>query len=211
MFKKLLLNAETAAENEGIIKTVKDFLTELIYGGSEMEYENFSFGNQILTYRMMILAIALGLIIASAIMLYKRKVDGKMVRELWKKGATSPETAKTLGEIGLADSRSIVYSLKRGTLRRMLRCAEKDEHDKKMRELIEKQGAKKAQIREYMGNPHKDRYYIPEERAEEMVALFSSKGSGIGGFLLTVVFAIGAAALLFALVPWFIALIDKSM
>ncbi|MBQ8208036.1 MAG: hypothetical protein IJZ89_04800 [Clostridia bacterium] len=215
MLTNRLLSAETTVAEEGFGSAIKNFFTELLYGGSDMQYENFSFGNQVVTYRMIILAVVFGLILASAVMIYKRKVLGKMVRELAKQGATDPERAKTLSSLGLSGSKMIVYSLKNGTLKRMLGCVERDGHNEKMRELIEnstnEKTKKKPVISDYIPHPETDRYYIHEDRVKDMVDLFSEKGSGIGGFTITVIFCIIAAAILFTLVPWFITLIDKTM
>lgn len=208
-----LLSAETEAVDNGFLSAIKNFFYDLLYGGSDMQYENFSFGNQVVTYRMIILAVALGLIIASAVMMYKRRVLGKMVRELARQGGKGAENAKTLAELGLTGSKNIARSLKRGTLGRMLGCVEKDEHNEKMKEQLERAGAEKKRlvVEDYKSCPEKDRYYIPADRAEDMIVLFSEKGSGVGGFIITVIFCIIAAALLFSLVPYFIELIDNTL
>lgn len=212
----MLINRLISAEGaeEGFLSAIKNFFFELLYGGSDMKYENFSFGNQVITYRMIILAVALGLVIASAVMMYKRRVLGKMVRELAVREGFGAENAKTLCELGLTGSKNIIHSLKHGTLGRMLGCVEKDEHDEKMRSMINDSAEKakgKPIITDYKPHPERDRYYIPTDLAEDMLVLFSEKGSGVGGFIITVIFCIIAAALLFALVPFFIGLIDRSL
>ncbi len=206
------------AEDRSLWETIKEFFVDLLYGGHDMKFENFSFGNQIVTYRMIILAIGLGLIISSAVMIYKRRVEGRVVRGLYTSGATSPERAKTIKELGLFGDRRIINSLRRGTLGRMLRSVEKDEYEESLREKIlacdgGKKGekGKKVLISDRKPRPESDRYYIPEDRAEEMVRLFSERGSGIWSFLLTVVLTAVAVALLFAIVPWFVGLIDSSL
>ena len=188
---------------------IKDFFIELLYGGSDMQYENFSFGNSVVTYRMMILAIMLGVIIAATVVFYKRKVPGKLVIALSAEGANSPETAKTLSELGLSGKKGIIYSLKRGTLGRMLYSVQKDSYNEKMKAELE--CGKKVKIANYQPNPASDRYYIPADREKEMVKLFSERGSGIFSYILTIALCIVMAAMLFALVPWFLTLIDGAM
>lgn len=188
---------------------IKEFFTRLLYGGSDMQYENFSFGNSIVTYRMMILAIMLGVIIAACVALYKKRVLGKMVRGLHEAGANCPESAKTLAELGLSGEKGVIYSLCHGTLSRMLYSAEKDAYDEKMRAELE--GGKKIKIVEYKPDPARDRYYIPSEREREMVKLFALRGNGIMSFILTVILCIVMTAMLFALVPWFLNLIDGAL
>ena len=72
---------------------------------------------------------------------------------------------------------------------------------------------KKLIITDYIPRPESDKYYLPEDekKRKAMIALFAEKGSGIGGFILTIVFCLIGAALLFAMVPWFLSLLDKSL
>ncbi len=188
---------------------IKEFFIELFYGGSDMQYENFSFGNSIVTYRMMILAIMLGIIIAATVAFYKRKVPGKLVIALSDAGANCPEKAKTLSELGLSGRKGIIRSLRRGTLGRMIYSAEKDAYNERMKAELE--SGKKVKIVSYVPNPQKDRYYIPADREKEMVKLFSERGSGIFSYILTIALCIVMAAMLFALVPWFLNMIDGTM
>ena len=194
------------------MEKIKEFFIQLLYGGSDMQYENFSFGNSVVTYRMMILAIMLGIIIAATVAFYKRKVPGKMVIALSEAGANSPEKAKTLLELGLSDKKGIINSLSRGTLGRMLYSVEKNGYNEKMKaELAGGKSGKKVKIIAFKPNPTSDRYYIPEDREKAMVKLFSEKGSGIFSYLLTIVLCIVMAAMLFALVPWFLNIIDGAL
>lgn len=188
---------------------IKEFLIELLYGGSDMRYDNFSFGNSIVTYRMMILAIMLGIIIAATVVFYKRKVPGRMVIALSEAGASSPEKAKTLAELGFYGRKGIIFSLKYGSLGRMLCSVEKDAYNEKMKAELE--SGKKVKIVSYQPNPASDRYYIPADRENEMVKLFSDRGSGAFSYILTIALCIVMAAMLFALVPWFLNLIDGSL
>ena len=216
MITNRFLSADTAASNNSFASSLKDFFTELLYGGSGERYENFSFGNQLVTYRMIIIAVAIGIIIASAVMVYKRKYLGSLVRALSMAGALEPESAKTLGELGLSHSRSIRMSLKNGTLKRMIRSTERDKYEEKVRSILEENAEKKDKnkvriIGDFVPSPTDDKYYLPAEKEKEMLVLFSEKGSGIVGFILTVVFCILAAALLFVLVPWMIKLLDSAL
>lgn len=188
---------------------IKEFFMEILYGGSDMQYENFSFGNSIVTYRMMILAIMLGIIIAATVAFYKRKVPGKLVIALSEAGANSPDKAKTLAELGFCGKKGIIFSLKCGSLGRMLYSVEKDAYNAKMKAELE--SGKKVKIVSFKQNPTNDRYYIPADREKAMVKLFSEKGSGVLSYALTIVLCIVMAAMLFALVPWFLQLLDGAL
>ena len=196
------------SDAESIGGAAKDFIKELLFGGSNMQYENFSFGNQVVTYRMIIIALCLGIIIASAVMLYKRRVLGRMIRALLSREAFGAESAKSLSELSLCGEAAIIASLRHGTLGRMLPSVLKDAHDEKMRVLIE--GGEKRRIKSFSPVPREDRYYLPvdEGMREKLVKLFSEKGSGVLSFVLTVVLTVAAAGVLFSVVPWLLGFLD---
>ena len=91
----------------------------------------------------------------------------------------------------------------------MLYSVQKDSYNEKMKAELE--CGKKVKIANYQPNPASDRYYIPADREKEMVKLFSERGSGIFSYILTIALCIVMAAMLFALVPWFLTLIDGAM
>lgn len=95
-------------------------------------YENFSISNSKgASITSAILAIAVGIIIASAIMAHTKSCHGAFVRKLLKNGATSPENAKTLSELGFFHNLSIRRELKKGvSLRKLVVCKEKEEAEK---------------------------------------------------------------------------------
>ena len=66
---------------------------------------------------------------------------------------------------------------------------------------------------EFRPAPLSDKYYLPEDekKRESVLTLFSEKGSGAWSLVLTVVFCIGAAAVLFYAVPFFISLFDSVL
>ncbi|MEE0970506.1 MAG: hypothetical protein U0M06_14145 [Clostridia bacterium] len=211
-----------ATENESIISAVKEFFYRLLYGESQTQYENFSFGNPIVTYRIVIIAIAAGLVIASAVMIYKRKVLGRFVRALNDAGASSKESAKRMDELDFKHSLFISFSLKRGTLARMVSSVQKDCYNEKFLENTENEekdgkdnGKKKRKkvVSEFVPDPESDSYYLPEDdkKRSAMLTLFSDKGSGIFSFLLTLFACVAASALLFYAVPWFIGLLDSTL
>ena len=198
-------------------EAVKDFL----WGGSGTQYEHFSFGVPMLTVNSLIVALAIGCIVASAVMMYKKRVLGGLVRALAAAEAKDAESAKSLSELGLSGSAAIKWSLRRGSLGKMLDSVEGDKHNEKMRALLsddededdeKKKGkAAKVEIRPFVTDPEKDRYYISEEKKDRLTSLFRQKGSGVLSFVLTIIVVIVIAAVLVKLVPYFLSLLDRSM
>jgi hypothetical protein len=218
--ENILLSA-TATDEMSTPQLFCEALKDFLWGGSGTQYEHFSFGVPMLTVNALIVALAIGCIIASAVMMYKKRVLGGLVRALADAGAKDAESAKTLSELGFAKSSAIKFSLRRGSLGKMLNSAEGDAHDEKMRSLIseedeeidgEKSGeAKKARITPYVTDPEKDRYYISEEKKDRLTSLFRKKGSGVLSFVLTVIVVIVIAAVLVKLVPYFLSSLDKAI
>ena len=59
------------------------------------------------TLEKVVLAIALGFIAGAIVMLYNKRTVGRTVRELIKRGASTPETALTAAELGLKPRASL--------------------------------------------------------------------------------------------------------
>ena len=91
-------------------------------------YENFSVGTGASSVAQnLILAIIVGVILATGMAVYTRSVLGGFVRALLKSGANSTENAKKLSELGYFRSAAIRYELSRGvTLRKVIRCTQED-------------------------------------------------------------------------------------
>ncbi len=200
-------------ENKGFISAVKEFFTELLFGGEELQYENFSFGSQLVTYKIVIIGIALGIIIAAGVMIYKRRVLGKVVRALSEANACSPEEAKSLSELDIKTNFFIASSLKSGTLMRMLPSLLRDEYNARLIESFSAEKKKGNKIHSFKGAPERDKYYLPKDEAKRssLISLFSEKGNSAVTFALTVIFCIVAVVVLFEAVPWFLGLLDSSL
>ena len=94
------------------------------------EYDNFNLNEtSFVAIKYIIIGIFFGTVIASASALYNRRVLGKFIRALIKQDATSPESAKTLAELGFDKNPFIKYSLVHGyTLKKSTSCVEYEEH-----------------------------------------------------------------------------------
>ena len=181
------------------------------------EYEHFSLSSDGVTYKLIVAAIGLGLIIASVVMFVKKRVLGEFVRNLYKSGAVGADNAKKYAETGTKKSKFIEKSLKNGSLSRMLGCTERDKHDESVKKAAEnaenKENAKKAGkiAVGYVPSPEKDSFYLPEDRCEDLLSLFSEKGSGVPSLILTVVFCVCAVAVLWAVMPMIFNFIDSAL
>lgn len=185
--------------------------------GTSGEYEHFSLSSDGVTYKLIVAAIGLGLIIASVIMFVKKRFLGEFVRNLYKSGAVGADNAKKYAEPGTKKSKFIEKSLKNGSLSRMLGCTERDKHDESVKTAAEgakgKEDLKKAEklAANYIPSPEKDSFYLPEDRCEDLLSLFSEKGSGVPSLILTVVFCVCAVAAIWAVMPMILNFIDSAL
>ncbi len=91
------------------------------------DYENINFDTDGLISPMMyFLAVLAAVILASSIIIFNRRVLGRLVRRLMSRGAIGYENAKTLDEIGFSKNRITKLFINRYTLFRAVRCVEED-------------------------------------------------------------------------------------
>ncbi len=156
-------------------------------------YQHFSVSAQTgSVVRNLILGLALGLILAAGISCYLKTVHGGFVRRLLAEGCTTPETAKSLYELGYFHNISIRNQLRSGGT---------------ISALVHRVGA--------VGEPASDatnlsaaRFYIPEDLRYRAEFRYEKKGSGAPMMILTVVLTVVAAALLCRFLPQLLGLAD---
>lgn len=202
------------------------------------EYDNFKISEtSFVAIKYIIIGIALGIVLASVSALYNRRVLGKFIRELIKKGATSPETALTLSELGFDKNPFVKYSLIHGyTLKRSTSCVEQEAY-------LNDQGVKNAEkneapasdeggeatdgsavpekkkqrrerivytyVKEFKPDPKTAHFYIPEDKKYSMEIKFEAKGTNWISFILTLIvtFLLVGATVLF--LPDLLRLVDN--
>lgn len=222
---------------KSLLKELVTYFGERYFSVEFGVYENFSLGqNASVTARNMILAVAVGLIVASIMTAYLRMGHGGFVRKLLAEDCTSPEKAKTLSELGYFRSSIIRRELTRGTVLRMVvRCREeelrkelattnqKGEVEKKATEdqsdeaqaVLEEQTpsdgveAGKPVLRPFRPDFLTAHFYIPEELRYRAEIRFEAKGSGWLPLLIVVVLTVIAASALCYFLPDVVAFADN--
>lgn len=184
-------------------------------------YENFSLGAAASsTAQTIILAVAVGFIVAAFLAVYTRTVLGNFVRALIKSEAKDAQSAKDLSSLGFFRSTAIRRELSRGvTLRKVVKCVEEEELlAQEQTESGEGESDANA-IPVYAKNASAEvrfkpdfttaRYYIPEDLRYRAELRFEKKGSGWGLMVGTVVLSILIAGLISYLLPDLIQLADN--
>lgn len=169
-------------------------------------YENFSVSSGAgVMARNLILAFAFGFIAAILLTAYTRVHLGGFVRRLIKAECNSPESAKTLYELGFFRSVSIRSALKRGSALRMAvrYCTPEDREAACVKtSLAEGETAPEIPERQLCEKIDfmRDAFYVPESLRIRAELRFESKGSG----WLPVLVAVVAIAVIAAVFCWFL-------
>ncbi len=180
--------------------TIWEDLWEYIYGvylGADGTYENLGFGSStVMSVRLVVLGLFIGVIIACIAMAYNKQVLGGFVRKLLADGCMSTESAKNLEELGYMKNPFIRGAVQKSVnLRRVVKCVEEDEfyaRQNEEREIYEKKRTEEPSLpkfreQEYRVSASEDRFYIPEAMCETAERKFYAKGSS---WLMTVIYII---------------------
>ena len=171
-------------------------------------FDGLSFGSDtaVLIFRALLAMIA-GILIAVIITMYEKRYLGGLVRKLISEGATSPESAKTLYEIGFDDKLGVRFSLRHGyTYSRFVMCVEDEENQrvqKAERRKFEEAHRDEKKPPKYRGKIKKSdydtaRFYVPEDVADTAAVKFTARGSnwlGICIVLLVLAAVIGLSVI----------------
>lgn len=141
--------------------------------------------------RNVILAFALGILLAALAAFYQKNVPGAIVRSILRAEALSAETAKTAEELALHRNFFYRYELRHNvTLKKLILSTETTKTTEDGEEYTE------------------IRYYIPEEKKYHAEARFEKHGSGPIGLLLAAALTIVGTILVIRLVPVVLSVID---
>ena len=166
------------------------------------EYTNIKVDTDpLVTPAMIFVGAFIAIMIGAAVMIFNRRVLGRMVRRLLRNDALSPDRAKTLDELGLSDSRAIRLFLNKTTLSKAVRCVEEDAHygveyvpyvpedysgiedgaateakEDKSRDVYAISINTPRKLR-YKRDPSKHHFYIPERKKYHASVRFDVKGT----------------------------------
>lgn len=190
------------------------------------------------TARNVILAVALGVILAAVGIFYTRRYPGGLVRALLKAGAHTPDQAMTLAELGYFYSIGIRLNLKHGGVltKTVVRAGDpeppvplelreeppeaalKEQPEAAPEETVAADGAEAvtdgANGAEQVPKPFDfvvDRFYIPEVLRYRAEVRYTQKGSGVLPLVLTVILTMIGSGLLCRYLPNILSLVDRLL
>lgn len=137
-----------------------NFLTELLVSGGTGSIE------------LILICCYIGILAACALAIYEKRVMGEFIRTVLKRGATSPETALTLRELGYDNKSSVIRALRGNGLFKdtVFEASDTVEFDKESHAL--------PVYREKF-DPATARFYIPEPLKYKAEVRFEKKGTHI--------------------------------
>lgn len=154
-----------------LIKELTDYFAEQVFHVDFRVYDNFSVGAQTgVTVKNVILGIMLGAIVAACGMAYTRRVHGRFVRTLLRRGAHSPETAITLREVGLFCNPSVRRALLGGVLSKLTRCVETEEFLAAHSENVDGTATERNDVAKLSDSEAPEGREVPSESVMETVA-----------------------------------------
>lgn len=187
------------AEIYNFFGDIFDYLRETYLEVDFGSYENITVTSQGVTLGQMVIALAIGCLLAAAVAVYHRGYLGRVVRGLLAAGAHDEAGAKTLAELGLERSFVIRRALSRrdNPLRKLLRYVGEEEPGEGVR----------LRLKEEL-DFSTTRFYIPEALRLRASVRYDSRGTDGRALLFTLIALIVASVLLIRFLPAVLGLAD---
>ncbi len=154
------------------------------------QYDNLGFGDfAFANLRNIIFGLILGIIFASYLVIFNKRVYGEFVRSLIGENCSSPETAKTITQLGYMKNRAVRSAIKTGhEYRGIVRCPEADEYyaareqargEYEARVAASGERAPAFSSLEFKYDFTTARFYIPEDKHFTATERFEKKGTSV--------------------------------
>ena len=206
-----------AGSKQPLIEELWEYFVDT-YIKNETKYENLDFGG-LFSVQTLVIGVFLGLAAAGFVAVFNKQINGAFVERLMREGCVSPESAKTLPELDLADKLMLRYGVSHSVdLRRVVKCREEEEYEaesaKKADEYAEMcktnpRLPKKFTPKPFKVDPDAHHFYIPEDMKYTAEIKFDRKGnSWLGAIIYAVVILVALVALIVFL-PNILNLLDE--
>ncbi len=208
----------TEEDNISLIEELWEYFYDK-YLHPEVYYENLNVDDgSMLFINIIVFGLCVGIVIAAFAAVFNKRVLGGIVRKIIAAEAYSPESAKTLEELGLEGSAVARYAVRKSTtLRRVVKCREEQEHlaaeEQKRAEYCraheKDRRARRFRETEYKINPYADVFYIPEEMKYMADVKFEKKGSTWVGAIVSIPVMLVIFVLIVIALPNILSLVDE--
>ena len=214
-----ILTQVAVSEEPTLIAELWDYFVDKYFTMEFGYYQNINVSNPLFSATSMIIALFIGIVIASGVAIFNKRVLGDFVRAVVRNDATSPQKAMTLEELGFLKNSAVRSALKRrGALRSTVRCVEDDRADlavgipirARMAELypdvipVSVKGARPG--RTSLNTSH---FFIPEAEKYTAEIRYEKKGTNWLVFFIVVVVCIFALSAVFFILPEMLQMLDN--
>lgn len=157
------------------------------------DYTNFTFdADARATARNVIIAFAIGILLAAFYAFYQKNVPGAIVRALLHAEAFDENSAKTAAELGFGKNIFILFELK---------------HNIALKKSVTRISRENAEE----GDMTEEAYYIPEELKYRAEVRYEKEGNGPAALIFTAVLTVVLAIMLIRLMPALLTVIDHLL
>ena len=206
-----------AGSEQPLIEELWEYFVDT-YIKNETTYENLDFGG-LFSVQTLVIGLFLGLAAAGFIAVFNKQINGMFVERLLREGCISPESAKSLPELDLADKLMLRYGVSRGVdLRRVVKCREEVEYDAESAEKAEKYAEMRKENprlpknftpKPFKVDPDVHHFYIPEDMKYMAEVKFDRKGNSWWSALIYAVVILVALVALIVFLPNILNLVDE--
>ena len=204
-------------EEESKIKMIYEKIRDFFFASDT--YEHFSTSSRMSSLRIFITALLVGVFAFVVVFSVKKRAAKRFVDAVNKFEAYTPESAKTLAELGLAQDKGVVLALCRGGLSRLVSSVEGDEYNEKnfsakSSHETEKDGKKqkkKITPPPYKADPQKNRFYLSEKKALSLQSIYGGKMGTVSTVILTAVGCVALWVVLDRAIPFILSIIDARL
>lgn len=207
------------ASDQSLWEEIWEYLSDTYFSVDMPYLENFTIkGNALVSIRMIIIGIAVGIVVAAISTVYTKRYIGDFVRKVIYEECFDEKSAKTLYDLGYLKSPGVRGAVKSGgTLSRWVRCVEEDEFltsvNKKREEFEEfhKNDEKPPKFKapEFKRDCNTMHFYIPKEKTYAAEVKFDKQGANLGSAILVSVAALLLCAFACYIVPDLIKMVDN--
>lgn len=179
-----------------------------------MAYENFQIYNPFVSVKLIVWAIFAGIVAASLMAIYNKRVIGGFVKTLLSGGCISPENAKTIVDLGYGTDWAIKNALRTdNVLRRFVvriddagDNTEVNDDNPEAAPADKQRGKKRAhETIDFLTA----KFYIPEELKYKAEVRYAGRGTDLYTLGICIVICAAAALLAIYAIPEIIQLIDN--
>lgn len=208
-----------ASAQPSLFKELWDYFTEKYFTLDISRYENLDMtigeSGGVINLSWAIVALCLGIVLAAILGVYEKRGLGEFVRKLIYEDCYTPESAKTLAQLGFRKNSAVRGALRGGSLSKVVVCTQKKEFEDLIalkREQYEANATKDSppfkSVR-YKINFETDTFYIPKDASYAADVRYDKKGSGVGTIIAAVVIALLLAVFIIFILPDALQMLDN--